>query len=116
MRLQLALAALTLTACAHASAAPGAAPDATALRAHAADIRLCSTLEATLRAWFGEPSRNGRQSELRLLTWALGGHPERILVVALDSRGVAVDLAWDTPGVASWIPADRCAGRGPAPQ
>ncbi len=72
-------------------------------------IELCRTREAELRQQFGEPRRDGRFQRSRILTWLPeGGKIERVFSVLLDRDGVVVDLFWDAPGVATWIPADLC--------
>jgi hypothetical protein len=97
---------------AHAPAKP--APELAQTRAQVARIELCKTTAAEVRAMFGEPVRDGRQGRLRIQDWLVGEHPERVLAIVLDDHDVVVDLTFDTPGGATWIPASQC-GAAPAP-
>jgi len=99
-------------ACGARSAAP--APDLAQTRAQVARIELCKTTGAEVRAWFGAPVRDGRQGRLRIEDWLVAEHPERVLAIVVDDHDVVVDLSFDTPGGASWIPASQC-GAAPAP-
>jgi hypothetical protein len=56
--------------------------------------------------------RDGRLGRLRVQSWKLGTGPERILAVVLDTRGTVVDLEWDTPVDATWLPHDQCGDGG----
>jgi hypothetical protein len=107
MRADLGLLILAMAACGArpTAVAPAVGPD---VRAKVAQVVLCSTTEAELRGWFGAPIRDGRRGRLRIQDWLLGEHPERVLAVVLDDRGVIVDLDWDTPVGASWLPANLC--------
>jgi len=101
------LGAIACGACgAHAPAK--SAPDLAQTRAQVSRIELCKTTGAEVRAWFGEPVRDGRQGRLRIQDWLVGEHPERVLAIVLDEHDVVVDLAFDTPGGAAWTPASQC--------
>jgi hypothetical protein len=105
--------AFVLIACgAHAPAKPAA--DLAQTRAQVARIELCKTTGAEVRSMFGEPVRDGRQGRLRIQDWLVGEHPERVLAIVLDDHDVVVDLTFDTPGGATWIPVSQC-GAAPAP-
>ena len=95
-------------ACTHASQGASWSPDLAHARAQVARIELCKTTAAEVRVMFGEPVRDGRQGRLRIQDWLVGEHPERVLAIVLDERDVVVDLAFDTPGGATWIPASQC--------
>src|SRR5262245_31031865 len=96
---------VVVAACSGASPQRGElAPDAlVASRRQVQAITLCVTTEIALGKRFGPPMRDGRLHELRIQSWLLAdGDVQRILAVALDVRGVVVDLLFDVPGVASW--------------
>jgi hypothetical protein len=102
---------LVLGACgAHASSVAGASdPDLAKAREKVGKIELCKTTDAEVRAWFGEPVRDGRQGRLRIEDWGIAKDPERVLAIVLDDHGVVVDVSWDTPGASTWIPTNQCA-------
>ena len=74
-----------------------------------ARVVLCETTTSELRAWFGSPMREGRFGTFGIESWLFAKDPERILAVLIDVRQRVVDLVWDAPGVAQWMPHDRCA-------
>jgi hypothetical protein len=100
---------LVLAACGGAAKPPVSTVPLADARAKIATIELCKTTEAEVRAWLGEPVRDGRQGRLRLEDWLLADKPERVLAIVIDEHGVIVDLQWDAPGAASWTPSDHCA-------
>jgi hypothetical protein len=113
------LAALALAACHHGDGPPANAPtpaaaatpspSLAATRAKVNEIVLCKTTEPELRAQFGEPVRDGRNGDRRLLAWPLGdSSKERVLAVLIDPNGRVVDISWDAPGLLEWIPHDYC--------
>ena len=77
-------------------------------------VVLCKTTEADLRASLGEPFRDGRLGEHRVVSWVAERDVERFLAVLVDARGVVVDLYWDVPGAVAWTPTDRCAATPPS--
>lgn len=104
--LSLALTCCLIVACAGPSAP--AAPTLEAARRAIGKIQLCRTEPAELEQRFGRPMRDGRLHHGRILSWVLGkDKAERILAV-LILRGVVVDIYWDVPGAADWVPADQC--------
>jgi hypothetical protein len=115
-RIPAALAILSLAGCPKPKAAPPAPPPtptvSPALRQAVGRVELCRTTEGELRKSFGEPMRDGRLHEGRILSWLLGKDVvERIFAVYLNASGVVVDIAWDVPGLASWVPVDGCSAR-----
>ena len=78
------------------------------LRDKVSKIALCRTTEAELLSQLGPAMRDGRLGEFRVRSWLLGKDPERILGVLLSAQGTVVDIAWDIPGVANWVPQSRC--------
>ena len=104
------MAALLAGGCAHAEKAPAVAPiDGGAV---ARSIVLCKTTEADLRRQLGEPTRDGRLHDSRVMSWITQwDRPTRYLAVLLDDRGVVVDVYWDVPTEIPWSPTDHCRGR-----
>jgi hypothetical protein len=104
------VAALLAGGCAHAEKAPPAASiDGGAV---ARSIVLCRTTEADLRRQLGEPTRDGRLHDSRVMSWITQWDgPTRYLAVLLDDRGVVVDVYWDVPTEIPWSPTDQCRGR-----
>lgn len=82
----LAVAVLSLAGCAHSEKAPAApAIDGGAV---ARSIVLCRTTEAELRRQLGEPTRDGRLHDSRVVSWITQwDSPTRYLAVLLDGRG-----------------------------
>ena len=105
--------AAALAGCARPGSAPAPAPAAAdGGRALAASVVLCRTTEAELRRALGEPTRDGRLRDARVLSWILGESPVvRYLAVLVDARGVVTDLYWDLPTEIPWTPADQCRER-----
>ena len=102
-----------LAGCARPAGTPGPTPAADDGRALAASVVLCRTTEAELRRALGEPTRDGRLRDTRVLSWILGDEPVvRYLAVLLDARGVVVDLYWDLPTEIPWTPANQCGTTG----
>lgn len=107
-----ALGAAVLPACtptiraASATSAPARTADA---RAVARAVRLCETTEADLRRQLGEPTRDGRLRDARVVSWIVGeSDVVSYLAVLLDAEGVAVDLYWDLPTEVLWTPSNQC--------
>lgn len=111
------LAAVLLCACAraeHADAAGESARRASRMRAVADSIVLCRTSDSTLRRELGAPSRTGRIHRERILSWVVPDQPlDTYLAVMLDASGTVVDVYWDVPTEAPWVPEDQCIGRSP---
>ena len=106
----LAIAALALAGCAHSEKAPD--PPVVDGGAVARSIVLCKTTEAELRQRLGEPTRDGRLHDSRVMSWITQWDgPTRYLAVLLDGRGVVVDVYWDVPTEIPWTPTDQCGGR-----
>ncbi|HLM68002.1 MAG TPA: hypothetical protein VK358_10770 [Longimicrobium sp.] len=106
-----------LAGCARAAGPSAPAPAQANGRAVAAAVVLCTTTEAELRRALGEPTRDGRLRDARVLSWIVGEDDVvSYLAVLLDARGVVVDLYWDLPTEIGWAPADQCAGRGAMPR
>lgn len=79
-----------------------------------AAIALCKTSEADLRATFGQPTREGRLRDARVLSWITGegdGGVTHYLAVLLDAQDRVADLYWDLPTEIPWTPTDQCKGR-----
>jgi hypothetical protein len=75
----------------------------------ARSVILCQTTFAQLREQLGQPSRDGRLGEKRIVTWVTEWDPlTRYLGVALDPNGTVVDVYWDIPSEIPWVPANRC--------
>lgn len=101
------LAALALGGCAHSAPEP-VTPVADG-GAVARSIVLCKTTEADLRRQLGEPTRDGRLHDSRVVSWITQwDSPTRYLAVLLDDRGVVVDVYWDVPTGIPWTPTDQC--------
>lgn len=104
--------ATLLSACAGAAGPPAPAPASVDGHAAAASVVLCRTTEAELRRALGEPTRDGRLRDARVLSWIISEDAVvSFIAVLLDARGVVVDLYWDLPSEVAWAPADQCAGR-----
>jgi hypothetical protein len=101
---------LFVARCAHSvPTPPHPAVDAGAV---ARSIAVCKTTEADLRRQLGEPTREGRLHDARVLSWITQwDSPTRYLAVLLDDRGVVVDVYWDIPTEIPWVPTDQCHGR-----
>lgn len=101
-----------IAACGHPSSGPAPASATVDGRAVAASVVLCRTTEAELRRALGEPTRDGRLRDVRILSWIVRENDVvSYLAVLVDARGVVADLYWDLPTEIPWAPADQCRGR-----
>lgn len=101
-----------LAACSRPSTVPTPAIAAADGRAVAQSVALCRTTEAELRRALGDPTRDGRLGDSRILSWIVReASVVSYLAVLVDGRGVVADLYWDLPTEIPWTPADRCQGR-----
>lgn len=68
-------------------------------------ITLCTSTEAELREVFGEPTRDGRLGDKRIVSWITGeSEVVRYVAVLVDESGTVVDLYWDLPTEIPWTP------------
>ena len=80
----------------------------------ARSVVLCQTTITQLQDQLGQPSRDGRLGDKRVVTWVTEWDPlTRYLGVALSPSGTVVDVYWDVPTEIPWVPVNRCSAGEP---